>query len=311
MPLPPVFIERLTRIIPLPLLDQVISSFDIPDNLSFRVNTLKVTVETVLERLTQDGFSPRPVSWNNCAFMLDKEDRPALVRHSLSSEGAIYIQALSSMIPPVVLAPYAGEKVLDACAAPGSKTTQMSMMMGNQGVITAIESVKTRMYKLRSVCGLLGAANVEMKFSDTRRMKFEEDVFDKILVDAPCSSEGRFKGFDKESVGYWSPRKIKEMSHKQKGILLNASRGLKAGGVLVYSTCTFAPEENEEVVDWFLRKTKKPFMLEDASIDGVGCYPCLQQWNDRSYDHDVSLCARVLPQAGQSGFFVAKLRRTE
>ncbi len=309
MPLPLVFIDRLTRILPSSVLEQVLGSFDIPDIVSFRVNTLKTTVPVVFERLDQDGFSLRPVPWNDAAFVLDVEDRPKFVMHPLTSEGAVYIQALSSMIPVTVLAPREGEVILDACAAPGSKTSQMAMMMNNKGRIMAIEAVKARLYKLKSVCSLLGVMNVEIKFSDTRRIKFEEEVFDRVLVDAPCSSEGRFKSFDKKSMGYWSPHKIKEMSHKQKGILLNASRGLKVGGVLVYSTCTFAPEENEEVVDWFLRKTKMTFVLENAAVDGITCYPCLKEWNGRAYMHDVSLCVRVLPQEGRSGFFVAKLRR--
>jgi NOL1/NOP2/sun family putative RNA methylase len=309
MPLPSVFTDRLTRILPPSVLDLALASFDSPDVVSFRINTLKITVPVVLERLALDGLFPRPVPWIDTAFVLDVQDRPKFVMHPLTSEGAVYIQALSSMIPAVILAPHEGEVVLDACAAPGSKTSQMAMMMNNKGRIMAIEAVKSRLYKLKSVCSLLGVTNVEMKFSDTRRVKFEEEIFDRVLVDAPCSSEGRFKSFDKKSVGYWSPHKIKEMSHKQKGILLNASRGLKAGGVLVYSTCTFAPEENEEVVDWFLRKTKMTFVLEDASIDGITCYPCLKEWNGRGYAHDVSLCTRILPREGRSGFFVAKLRR--
>lgn len=310
MPLPPVFIDRLVRILPEHLLEQVLRSFEVSDALSFRVNTLKITVSAVLERLAQDGFCPQPIRWAPSAFVLDVAERPKLVMHPLVNDGSIYIQALSSMVPAVVLVPKEGETVLDACAAPGSKTSQIAMMMKNTGRIIAVETVKARLYKLKAVCSLLGVSNIDIKFSDVRRIKFEEDVFDRILVDAPCSSEGRFKSFNKKSLGYWSPHKIKEMSHKQKGILLNASRGLKIGGVLVYSTCTFAPEENEEVIDWFLRKTKASFILEDASVDGVTSYPCLKTWNNREYKHDVSLCARVLPHEGRSGFFVAKLRRT-
>ena len=109
-----------------------------------------------------------------------------------------------------------------------------------------------------------------------------------------------------KSFAYWSVRKIKEMSHKQKGLLLNAGRLLSPGGILVYATCTFAPEENEEVVDWFLRKTDGRFELTPMRIDGVRTYPCLTQWQKRTYDIRIKDAARILPDERMEGFFIAK-----
>jgi 16S rRNA (cytosine1407-C5)-methyltransferase len=206
----------------------------------------------------------------------------------------------------VVLNPHSEDLVLDVCAAPGSKTTQMALMMKNRGEITALDSVKNRFYKLKAVCTLMGALNVKCLLTDARRFRAGDTLFDKIMVDAPCSSEGRFTTLDKDSFGYWSPRKIKEMAHKQKGIILSAARCLKPGGFLVYSTCTFAPEENETVVDWFLRKTKGEFTLEPFDLPGVPRYPALKSYENRTYTQDLSFCWRVLPDGIFSGFFIAR-----
>ena len=115
----------------------------------------------------------------------------------------------------------------------------------------------------------LTGAKAQIASTDGRRLRAHDGLYDRILVDAPCSCEGRFIINEPKSFAYWSVRKIKEMSHKQKGLLLNASRLLGPGGILVYATCTFAPEENEEVVDWFLRKTDGRFELTPIRIDGV------------------------------------------
>jgi 16S rRNA C967 or C1407 C5-methylase (RsmB/RsmF family) len=141
------------------------------------------------------------------------------------------------------------------------------------GSIVAIEAVRDRFFKLRAVLALQGAANVRSYCMDGRRFQARDGLFDKVLVDAPCSAEGRFNRFTPKSFGYWSSRKIKEMAKKQKGLLLNASRCVRSGGILVYATCTFAPEENEAVIDWFLRKSNGSFQLESFDMPGVPRYP--------------------------------------
>lgn len=308
--LPVEFLKRLSRIIPETSFNDVVETFHIEDVVCFRVNTLKASIEDVLLSLTAQGFVLTKVSWSSYSFSVPQEQRNALVMHPLMQEGKIYIQSFSSMLVPIILSVKKEDVVLDACAAPGSKTSQMSMMMENTGKIVAIEAIKNRWYKLRSVCSLLGVLNVESRLTDARRIRFEKEMFDAVLVDAPCSSEGRFKSFNQKTLGYWSPRKIKEMSHKQKGILLNAARGLKQGGALVYSTCSFAPEENEEVVDWFLRKTDKNFVLEPIEIRNMLLtYPALQEWNGHRFTQDVSYCLRITPTREMSGFFMAKFRK--
>jgi 16S rRNA (cytosine1407-C5)-methyltransferase len=300
---PQEFLQRLEKIVPQEHLAAVLEGFARPDILSLRVNTLKATVAEARDTLSQEGLSFSPVAWSETVLIMEGVAKEKISAHPLVTEGKLYFQALSSLLPAIVLDPQPGERVLDFCAAPGSKTTQMSALMQNKGEIVAVDSVKPRFFKLRAVCKLLGADNVSFKLCDARRFR-DNELFDRILVDAPCSSEGRFKTFDKKTVGYWSQRKIKEMAHKQKGLLLSASRLLKPGGRLVYSTCTFSPEENEGVVDWFLRKAEG-FSVEPVRIPGVLTYPCLTEWEGRGFSPEVRKACRVLPSDNMNGFFIA------
>ena len=177
--------------------------------------------------------------------------------------------------------------------------------MRNEGEIVAVEAIRGRYYKLKSVVAQMDATNVALKLTDARRFR-SPTLFDRILVDAPCSSEGRFRMSDPDTCAYWSPRKIKEMVRKQRGLLLHASRLLKPGGTLVYATCTFAPEENEGVVDWLLRKTEGRLSLEPVDFVGIPSYPSLEGWLERKFDHRVKNCFRIFPGAEMEGFFIAR-----
>lgn len=303
--LPPVFIERLENIVPPAHFPSVLAAFGQKRSASIRWNSIKGDRLELLDDLKARGVAFTTQPWSDLAFMLQGVESTEVSRWNLSEQGKIYIQSLSSMLPAVVLGPQPGEVILDLCAAPGSKTTQMAAMMHNSGRIVAVEAVRDRLYRLKSVVNLLGATIVETKCLDGRRFRCEEP-FDRVLVDVPCSSEGRFKTYDKKSVGYWSPRKIREMVQKQRGLLLNACRMLKPGGVLVYSTCTFAPEENEGVVNWVLRKSEGEVALAPIEIPGIERYPALAGWNDKEFNPQVAHCCRVLPTAMMEGFFMAK-----
>ncbi|HBO96853.1 MAG TPA: RNA methyltransferase, partial [Candidatus Omnitrophica bacterium] len=272
---------------------------------SVRVNTLKTTRSEIITRLKERDISFKEVPWSAEALILEGITREGLGRMDLINDGSLYRQSLSSMLPVLVLAPRPGERVLDMCAAPGSKTTQMAALMRDEGEIIAVEAIRGRFYKLKSVLAQCGATNVAVKLTDARRFR-SPVFFDRILVDAPCSSEGRFKMSDPDTYAYWSPRKIKEMVRKQRGLLLHASRLLKPGGTLVYATCTFAPEENEGVVDWLLRKTNGRLSLEPVDFVGIPGYPPLEGWLERKFDRRVRDCFRILPGAEMEGFFIAR-----
>jgi 16S rRNA C967 or C1407 C5-methylase (RsmB/RsmF family) len=340
--LPEVFVERIRRIVPENLSAGVLETFSNARKFTVRVNTLKTTVAEARAYLESKQLQPVSVSWYADALVLEPEARLALRGDAWIQDGRLYPQNLSSMLPPLALGPKPGEIVLDLCAAPGSKTTQMVQMMANKGEITAVEAIRERYFKLKSVCDLTGAKIVNIVCCDGRRFDpshnrshtparsmerqparsaFHEEVmknprlvpqsdsrkFDRVLVDAPCSSEGLFDANDPETIGYWSERKIDEASKKQRGLLLSASRLLKVGGTLVYSTCSFAPEENEATVDWFLKKADPGFKCVPVGIDAaVPVYPTLETWGKKTFHPDIHHTARILPGEGRIGFFIAK-----
>jgi NOL1/NOP2/sun family putative RNA methylase len=307
--LPSPFLQRLETIIPSQQYDKVLQSFSEPAPLSVRINTLKTTKEKLTDILRQRNIVFEDVPWAEEALIFKGITRARLGQMDIVADGLVYRQGISSMLPVIILDPKPGEQILDMCAAPGSKTAQMAARMDNRGEITAIEAIRGRYYKLRSVMKLSGATNVSFKLMDARRFRPGDRVFDKILVDAPCSSEGRFKDGEPKTFAYWSPRKIKEMARKQRGLLLTAGRLLRPGGVLVYATCTFAPEENEGVVQWLLKKTEGALGIEHVNIQGAASYPAVTAWQGKVFGEDVRKCLRVLPGEGMEGFFVAKFHK--
>ena len=297
--LPQPFLERLRSIIPVPLLPQVESSFSAKTHAGLRVNTLKVTPAQVKEYLEAMGVSWQEVPWCPYAFWVPVASLKEILASSWAAEGKLYSQGVESQIPVLVLDPQPGETVLDLCAAPGSKATQIAGHMKNEGLLVANEPVRDRFFRMKSVVDLMGA-RVTLKMVDGRRFDGRGTLFDRILVDAPCSSEGRFNTHEPKTTRYWSVRKVHEMARKQKGLLLNASRLLKPGGVLVYATCTFAVEENEAVVLWLLRKTQGRLSLEPIALEGVPSYPV------QTPAPEAARCLRVLPDGRMEGFFTAK-----
>ncbi|MBL8013036.1 MAG: RsmB/NOP family class I SAM-dependent RNA methyltransferase, partial [Candidatus Omnitrophica bacterium] len=235
---PDLFLDRLKAIIKLENNPLVIESFRRQKVCSVRVNTIKTSTDKAIEYFSNSSLSFQKISWSSEVFIFNDVDPSEVSRLDWVSQGNLYIQGLSSMLPVIVLDPKPGERVLDLCAAPGSKTTQIAALMNNEGEIVAIDSVRPRFYRLKAVLALNGVEMARPKCLDGAKYRSSE-LFDRILVDAPCSSEARFKMSDAKTFGYWSLRKIKEMAHKQKGLLLNACRLLKPGGTLVYSTCTF------------------------------------------------------------------------
>lgn len=300
--LPTDFITRFNEILPQA---DIAKAFEPKQFYSFRINTLKTNKEDALAELKKLGVYVEPWAAYPFAVITNENDANVIKSSILVSNGVIYPQSLQSMLPVVVLNPEKGDKILDLCAAPGSKTGQIAMHLAGTGQLTANEPIRDRFYKLKAVMDLIGA-NVELTMVDGRRFQPRNGLFDKVLVDAPCSSEGRFCLNDPKSVGYWSVRKVHEAAHKQKGLLLNASRLVNPGGVLVYSTCTYAPEENEGVIDWLLRKDPT-LSLQTIKLPDVSTYPALLKWQDKDFNPAVAGTMRVFPDAKCEGFFIAKL----
>ena len=307
--LPPLFVDRLGLILPPQEQAAVLAHFSAPAVTSVRINTLKISREEAVSALRESGILFHGVPWSPLAFIIDPGSVVDIADAGYFEKGWLYRQSLASMLPVLALDPQPGERVLDMCAAPGSKTTQIAAEMEGGGTIVAVEAVRSRFYKLKAVAAGLGAGGITYCCMDARRFRSKEAFFDKILVDVPCSCEARFKLSDPKTYAFWNLRKIKDMVRKQRGILLAASRLLNPGGVLVYATCTFAPEENEGVVDWLLRKAGGTWEIDPVHFPGVETAPAVTRWEKRVFDARVTRCFRVLPTSTMEGFFMAKLTR--
>ncbi|MDY6788432.1 MAG: RsmB/NOP family class I SAM-dependent RNA methyltransferase [Candidatus Nanohaloarchaea archaeon] len=271
---------------------------DEPQPFDARVNTLKASVDEVRDLLSEAGVEFEQRDWNEDFLKLDSRPGKTLA-HWL---GKIYVQESVSGIPPLALDPEPGDSVLDMCAAPGSKTTQMSAMMDNRGSVVANDVSQGRIKALLSNVYRTGCMNVKIVKNDGRHLK-EDKEFDKILVDAPCSAEGNMRESPEVREGA-DAEKIEGLKKLQKQLLEKAFNLCKPGGTVVYSTCTFAPEENEEVVSNFLDRGK----LEEPEFD----FPHsngITAWKGEIGER-LERCVRVYPhQLDSGGVFVAKFRK--
>lgn len=309
-PLPEAFVERLARIVPQERWEECLSSFGQEKPTAFRVNALRAAVDEVQHELAQAGFSPAPVDWLPGAFTIEPGERRRLTETAAVSEGRIYIQGLSSMLAPVVLAPQPGERVLDLAAAPGGKTLEMAAMMRNRGEIAAVEVIRSRMYKLGANLHRHGATIVRTYLTDGRTVgRKTPERFDRVLVDAPCSGEARFDPRDPASWRHWGPRKIRESARKQKGLLRSALAALKPGGTLLYCTCSFAPEENEEVVQSVLAPLGDAVEIQPIDLPLPNTQPGLVEWNGNELLPDLARTVRILPDEWMDGFYLCKLSK--
>ncbi len=308
-PLPIEFLRRLNQMYKNNT-EEILKTFKIPKPTTFRVNTIKLSVNEAITALNAQGFETEPVEWYYEAFILRSKTLRDLTDTEQYKRGQIYVQNLSSMIPPLVLAPKPTDKVLDICAAPGSKATQLAVIMKNQGRITANDSSRTRIYRLESNRERQDARSVRIVENDARSIwqKYPE-YFDCTLADVPCSMEGRFTYDDPDSYKDWSVKRLKDMMSLQKWILRSAISATKPGGTIVYSTCTLSPEENEQVIDWILKKEKGNVQVLPIDIPNVPFTQGLVSWADKTYHKSVVQTKRVTPSLLMEGFYIAKLTK--
>lgn len=222
-------------------------------------------------------------------------------------EGLFVVQDVSSMVPAMVLDPKPEETVLDLAAAPGMKTVQMAELMQNKGAIVAVDANKLRLKGLRFNLNRLGVINALVVNADGRFFR-PRILFDKVLLDAPCSSEGVIRK-RLDALKGWSQRLVENKSKLQKQLIQNAFSLLRPQGELVYSTCTFAPEENEVVIQQLLDKHANA-QLEKIEIPDFKLRSGLSEFNRLRFSPEMKRCIRVFPQDNDSeAFFVAKIKK--
>ena len=313
--LPPRFLDRLRAVVGAGRFAAVAATFAAPQRVAFRLNPLRADPAATLAALRAGGLDPAPVGWYPHAFTLPPEARAALLATDAVATGAAYLQNLSSMVPPLVLGAEPGERVLDLAAAPGSKTLQLAALAGPTAEIAAVEVVRDRFFRLRANLAAGGAGFVRTYLQDgTRVDRYRPGHFDRVLLDAPCSTEGRFRADDPETFRYWSVRKVHEARRRQTALLAAGLGALREGGVLVYSTCSLAPEENEGVLDAALTASGGAVVLEPLGLDVPAAEPALAGWDDpkdgpTAFAHDLANARRIVPDGTFEAFFVARLRK--
>jgi len=300
-----IFFDRLKRVD-----KDILKALKEPkEEFSFRINRIKISNSELEEELKSLNLFPKRVDWFEDAYILDIKNRDRLIKSSLFTEGKIYIQSLSSMFCSLLLELKHSEWLLDMASAPGGKSLLWSSLLQNRGKISAVEKDKKRFFMLKRNIKISGAKNIKTYKKDARVIgKISNLYFDKVLLDAPCSSESKFDLNLENPITFWNLRRVYRNSKLQKELILSAWDSLKPDGVLVYATCTFSPEENEEVVDFLLKKR------EDAKIELIepkfeNFKEGLLSFEDKEYDPSLKKTIRILPKGAFSGFFIAKIKK--
>ncbi len=300
--LPNEFVEELYENYSPLTVDKILSGMSGDRNTTLRVNTLKSDIYEIMNILKENAIKFDRVSWFNDALVIKNASEKVLQKLDIYEEGKIYLQSLSSMVPPIVLNPVPNEKILDLTAAPGSKTTQIVAMMENKGYVLANELDALRCERLKFNVQKQGAEIVEINNGrgEVIGKKYEE-YFDKILLDAPCSGEGRFLANDPKTYRSWSLKTVKELSKLQKKLLRSAYQAVKKNGEIVYSTCTLNKAENEDVLKWAIEELN--IKILDINLNIKNSVPISDE------NKEVQKAIRILPSKETEGFFIAKLKK--
>ena len=239
------------------------------------------------------------VPWYTDALVIKNAKEKDIQKLDIYEKGYVYFQSLSSMVPPLVLNPKKGEKILDMTAAPGSKTTEMAALMENDGEILANELDKIRCERLKYNVEMQGAKIVEVINRRGEKLGNEyTEQFDKVLLDAPCSGEGRFIATKVQTYRGWSEKTVNDLVKLQKKLFESAYNALKHGGVMVYSTCTINRYENEGVLDWALNNFD--IKLKDINLE----IRDVISGDNQGLNKDVNKAIKILPSKSMEGFFV-------
>lgn len=282
--------------------DKILEGISQTRHTSIRVNTLKSKNAEIEEWLNKNKIKYKNVEWYKDAYIIFDKTEKDLLASPLTTDGKIYLQSLSSMVPPIVLEPKENELLLDMTAAPGSKTTQIAALSNNKSKIYANEIDKIRVERLKYNIEKQGAAVVEVLNQDGVELgNIFEQKFDKVLLDTPCSGEGRFQLSMPATYASWSTKFIENLNELQFKLLESAYKTLKIGGLLVYSTCTLNKIENEKVVDYAIKKLNMIPEKINLKIPGA------MKADGKGFDKEVSNAIKLIPNEEVEGFFIAKL----
>ena len=261
---------------------------------TLRANTIKATNEEIKKELKNSNIEYKEIEWYKDALIIKNVKENEIRKMPIYEEGKIYLQSLSSMLPPIVLEPKEGENILDMAAAPGGKTTQIAAITSNGSYITACEKNKIRAERLKYNLQKQGVTCANVMTEDARQLS-DYFSFDKILLDAPCSGSGTKNVFENN----FSEELIKRSCKAQENLLRKALNILKPGGEMIYSTCSILKKENEEIIGKVLKNNK----IEIVPIKLDEQIPLLPV----TVSGTICVCTTELYE----GFFVAKLKKVK
>ncbi len=275
----------------------ILKGYESKRYVTLRVNTIKTTKERIKEELGSSGIEFEEVAWNENALVIKNANESEIRKLSMYEEGHIYLQSLSSMLPPIVLNPQEKENILDMAAAPGSKTTQIAQITNNNSMITACEINQIRSERLKYNLEKQGVTCCFVMNKDARNLD-DFFSFEKILLDAPCSGSGTIT-LNNDIPENFTEKLIEKSCKVQTALLDKALRLLKSGGEMVYSTCSILSCENEEIIEKVLKK-------HNASIIPIE----IENGKDIPYlpvKIPGTIC--VCPNEFFEGFFIAKIKK--
>ena len=274
---------------------KILASYKDSKVVSLRINTLKTAIEDLKEKLTNLNIKYKEVSWSNFTLIIEDTTLEELTKLDIYTNGEIYLQSLSSQLPPLFLNPQDNELILDMTAAPGGKTTEIAALSHNKAMITAIEKNKIRSERLQYNIDKQGAKKVIVLNTDARNLN-EYFMFDKILLDAPCSGSGTFTN---NNFDNFSEDLVNRSTNFQKSLLSEAIKHLKVGGEIIYSTCSILKEENDSIINYVL-ENNKDIILVPLDLINYQDIPKLPT-------KEGTLC--ICPTNEYEGFYVAKLKK--
>ncbi|MBR1654160.1 MAG: RsmB/NOP family class I SAM-dependent RNA methyltransferase [Clostridia bacterium] len=280
------------------IVEKIYNGYNTKRYVTLRINTLKSNKDSIEKVLLDNGVKFENVTWSNLALVIKNKTEKDLQELDIYKNGEIYLQSLSSMLPPIIMNPEHNEDILDMAAAPGGKTTQVAALTSNNANITACEFNKIRAERLKYNIEKQGANSVFIMQKDARNID-DFFAFDRILLDAPCSGSGTLSLKEEDSFKYFSKRLVEKSAKIQFELLKKALKILKPGKELIYSTCSILSLENEEIVTKALNNAKAEIV--PIEFAGMECLPLLP------VKIPGTLC--ICPNELYEGFFVAKIRK--
>ena len=255
MAIPNFLIDKLTSQYGEELTKKILDGYSKKRKVTLRVNTIKANIEEIKKALDKNNIKYTDVLWSKDALIIEQAREQEIMQLKIYEEGKIYLQSLSSMLPPIILEPKENEDILDMAAAPGGKTTQMAAMLNNNARITACEMNTIRAEKLKYNIEKQGASSVYVMVTDSRRID-DFFAFDRILLDAPCSGSGTLYSEDTKIEKTFTSKLIQKSVKAQTQLLRKAINILKPGSEMIYSTCSILQEENEDIVNNIINSGK-------------------------------------------------------